>query len=678
MTWSAVPSLLTAIIYFCFAVFVAASLKGRSNRIPYTLWTIATIVWQVMAVLLAIKVRPSLALICVKMEYTGVVFLPITVLHFCAAYLESRSLKQWIPGGYLLALFFAVTIWADGIFVNGYYVRPWGYAPRASWLHPVFMMTLAAQIVLFIGHLTLKLRDPHLSPTYREQVRAIRRAMLWYTLASVDFSINYGSPYYPPGSLFALIALGQMAYAIVRHQLMDIQVIVRKAMVYSIASAVFTSAYIGILFATVQLLSPIFRNITGSVIAACAVTAFCHPLIRRVQRRIDHWLGRSRLDQSVELMKFSGELGQDRSVERARGLLSRMIDDAFRPKGFVIYRRAANGFELFVQKGLPPAPQTLEADNRWVVRFGENADAQDISGMAITSDQEFSVRAAAPLFNHKLLQGFILLGEKRIEEPYTEQDLILLRIVANQAAVVLERPFLIKEVGAGFAHEIKTPLANIAMPAELCVLDLQDLLANDYDGVQDCVPVLVKRLEYIVDQALFASSRVDAMQQLSEVTGAMRMAPVSLRGAVEIVVGALAEAAHRADVKIAVHVPETLAILGDPPQIEILVTNLVKNAIEAIAGTSDRRLAIRATSKNGQIQLEVEDSGPGIQAKDTAKIFEPHFSTKSGHTRGMGLYIARRIAVAHQGTLSYERRGSWTVMRVMLPAARTSAVEQPV
>ena len=87
--------------------------------------------------------------------------------------------------------------------------------------------------------------------------------------------------------------------------------------------------------------------------------------------------------------------------------------------------------------------------------------------------------AAFPLVSQGELLGYLLLGEKMSEESYSKEDLLLLRIVANQAALAYQRvrylemavhgarTEMLGEIAGGFAHEIKTPLAsNISLPAE--------------------------------------------------------------------------------------------------------------------------------------------------------------------------------------------------------------------
>jgi signal transduction histidine kinase len=77
--------------------------------------------------------------------------------------------------------------------------------------------------------------------------------------------------------------------------------------------------------------------------------------------------------------------------------------------------------------------------------------------------------------------------------------------------------------------------------------------------------------------------------------------------------------------------------------------NLVLNAIDAMP--SGGELAVTGTAGSRGVELEIADSGPGIQDGDSPRLFEPFFTTKSGGT-GLGLTIVERIASAHGGDVS--------------------------
>jgi signal transduction histidine kinase len=96
-------------------------------------------------------------------------------------------------------------------------------------------------------------------------------------------------------------------------------------------------------------------------------------------------------------------------------------------------------------------------------------------------------------------------------------------------------------------------------------------------------------------------------------------------------------------------------------------TNLLDNAIDAIGG--EGKLTIRTSLSNGQIEVEIIDSGPGIPEDVRARIFDPFFTTKEvGKGTGLGLQTARRIVVErHGGDLTLDSDARGTTARVLLP-----------
>jgi signal transduction histidine kinase len=86
---------------------------------------------------------------------------------------------------------------------------------------------------------------------------------------------------------------------------------------------------------------------------------------------------------------------------------------------------------------------------------------------------------------------------------------------------------------------------------------------------------------------------------------------------------------------------------------------LIKNAIEAMASSSpnDRRLRLATGFDASVVSLYIQDTGPGISAKNRDRIFEPFFTTKSAGT-GLGLTICRTIVEGHGGNLRLTKTGT--------------------
>lgn len=99
--------------------------------------------------------------------------------------------------------------------------------------------------------------------------------------------------------------------------------------------------------------------------------------------------------------------------------------------------------------------------------------------------------------------------------------------------------------------------------------------------------------------------------------------------------------------------PADLTVHVDPRQIEQVLINLMRNAIEALPGTHAPQLVLRATSHDqSRIRVEVTDNGPGIDPANVENIFVPFFTTKRGGT-GVGLSISRQLVRANRGFISF-------------------------
>ena len=117
---------------------------------------------------------------------------------------------------------------------------------------------------------------------------------------------------------------------------------------------------------------------------------------------------------------------------------------------------------------------------------------------------------------------------------------------------------------------------------------------------------------------------------------------------------------------------ESLRIFADPKQMESLMTNLVKNSMEAMNHRGEIIISCTQVLKaqDNYFRLRIQDTGPGIPKEYKHNIFNPYFTTKKDGT-GLGLSIVERIVFDHGGTIWFESEtGSGTTFFIDIPGDR--------
>ena len=117
-------------------------------------------------------------------------------------------------------------------------------------------------------------------------------------------------------------------------------------------------------------------------------------------------------------------------------------------------------------------------------------------------------------------------------------------------------------------------------------------------------------------------------------------------------------------------------ILGDRKQLLRVFTNLINNAIQAIGNNEEGMISIELKSLHNKYSLKISDSGGGISAELSDRIFQPNFTTKSGGM-GMGLAIVKSIIQGLGGEISFtSKEGSGTTFILVFPALEAMKQEE--
>jgi signal transduction histidine kinase len=210
--------------------------------------------------------------------------------------------------------------------------------------------------------------------------------------------------------------------------------------------------------------------------------------------------------------------------------------------------------------------------------------------------------------------------------------------------------------------KINHDMRNILAAAQL----MSDRLARvDDPGVQKLAPRLVRTL----DRAISYSEGVLAYGRMQEPPPARLK--LNLHDLVEEVF-ALAGPEVAARIDLVNAVDPGFEIDADPEQLLRVLSNLVRNAIEAMSGNDApglvRRLTLSAERSGGVARIRVEDTGPGLPQKALENLFSAFRGSARNGGTGLGLAIAHELVRAHGGTLELtESRGGRTVFSITIP-----------
>lgn len=210
------------------------------------------------------------------------------------------------------------------------------------------------------------------------------------------------------------------------------------------------------------------------------------------------------------------------------------------------------------------------------------------------------------------------------------------------------------EMAAGLAHEINQPLGAIANFAEGCLAQLRSpaLAAAD----------LEPPMRRILGAAIRGGEIIRRARTFSRLSS-HHIEQVRIADVLEDVHHLCRPEARRRQVAMEFHADEPLPMVTvDVVQIQQVLMNLIQNAFQAMEPVQhgERRLTVHCYADgddSGGVQVDVADTGPGVELDDADRLFQPFVTTRAEGT-GMGLAISRGIVEAHGGQLWVERSSS--------------------
>jgi signal transduction histidine kinase len=514
---------------------------------------------------------------------------------------------------------------------------------------------------------------------------------------------------YPLGNLGITLYVFILSYAILRYHLMDIRLVIRKSLVYSISAGILTALFIMLVLSISELFSGLVGKRSFLVLVGSALTiAFLfNPLKNKIQLFIDKVFYKATYDYYTVIQKVSHELAVSIDLHHIYGLIVDTINSTLKLKDTYLFAAENNYFETVYPvefKG-----QTTESDVIHVRKIGSQSSLIELlkndnkiyfkeelplkvgieKADIISQDlRPFNGEIIAPIYIDNTLTFFLICGEKRSGDIFSDEDIRLLDTIRNQGAIALKNAKLYSELekkieekteelkksqaqliqseklsaigqmSAGLAHELNSPIAGLL----LLVKQYRERAREDSEEYRHLTLMYnaCEHMARVVKDFCAFSRRTQG-----------EYADVNLIEVIESTLNLASSQFKQKNIQVIKKYAEKFPeIRGNRTELQQVILNIIKNSTDSMDENGILVIETAISNDGRNVTMKFTDNGSGISKEDLGRIFDPFYTTKAyGEGMGMGLSISYGIVNNHGGKISAESELSkGTKITVSLPA----------
>ena len=669
--------LVIGVFGFSLALFVFFNPPRNPIKIAFTRYLFIVGWWGLFSIPMLVAPTAYWGTFWDRVCLMGLILTPISFLHFNFIFLNiNKKYGNFLLINYVIAAFFLLANFTPYFvpstsprFGLKYFTDP---SPLYHLFFTYFFLTsLLCILTFFFSYIRAK---------------GNRRFQLFNILWSSVYGYSLGGLTYftvlkiPPAYLVIIANAGIIfhmvvyAYTITKQRLMDISVVISRA-VAEVLTVFFQGAiYLSLVWFYYSYVS------TSITIYFLVWTVLYGILVGQTYREI-----RLLIQTSADNLFLRGRYNYYKSLSDASSHVSEKLSLAAILK--VLYETFTKVVEISNPRVyLPEYFSEMEKNSgrylcyskdKYLPRGEEMTIANDLPMVAelitqrepLLENKELNAALVVPCLLEDRLIAIFVLGKKLSEDPYTDEDIKLLKVLANQAAVALDHTrsyekikgdleVVERELGraqrlaslgtltAGVTHEIRNPLAVIRSETERLTVKPRD--AEYLTQYSNLVIKHVDRIAGIISRMLeFAKEKPKAIETVD----------------LNDVIRSTLEMFAISRITLKQELTEVPPVKGDAEELQEVFINLIQNAIEAMpeGGT----LTLRSYKEEGKVVTEVSDTGKGIPEEIRQRIFDPFFSTRHEGV-GLGLSIVYRIIREHGAEIKVASEvGKGTTFRII-------------
>lgn len=509
------------------------------------------------------------------------------------------------------------------------------------------------------------------------------------------------------GPLFMLVFLASTSYAIVKHRLMDIRLVVARAVAYTILVVIIGVSYITSAFFATSVLfktSNTLQQIGLYAILTLVVAFTFQPLRNFLEKTTDKFFFKGRYDSQILLSNLTKIMATTLGLRKVtEKLLVELLPEM----------RISKGTFILIDKGKITNVENAGFDNEKyistdILSLLETEELLFYDDLAnkklkkILADLDATVSVPLKVKENEL--GILLLGHKLSGEIYTSQDIKLLEILSPEISIAIQNSKAYEEIrrfNIKLAGEVEKATSDLVQANEkLKELDkLKDEfmsiasheLRTPMTAIKSYVWLALhgksqekdKKVRAYLDKVFESSERminmINDMLNVNRIeTGRMKLdiIPVSVWKVAEQVKDELSARAAESGLEIVIKKDTIVPLLmSDKDKLIEIFTNLIGNALKFTP--KGGKITVAARKAGTMVEVQVSDTGVGIAKENIDKLFKKYgklndsYATVSPSTgTGLGLYITRQYLEKMGGKIGIASTlGKGTTFTFSLPIA---------
>ncbi|OGS46279.1 MAG: hypothetical protein A2539_02820 [Elusimicrobia bacterium RIFOXYD2_FULL_34_15] len=698
-------------------------LKTKKDiTLSFFLMNISISIWNFADILIVLSPNNTLALFADRIANIGAFFIIPFFIKINLMITESYS-KGFYKKLFKYSIIFSVFL--SIINFTKYFLKSVSINPFREEIGPLYYLFIAYFVFFsfFVLYNVLRYYLKINSPVKKLQLKYIFSGFYVGIIGVLIYFATLLNREIPPiHYYFEILYLSIFAYAIVKHRLMDIKIVVTRAGIFLV---VYTFV-LGLPF----VFGYITNNWIYSTILMAILATFGPVAYSKLRREAENIILQEEKIAHKLLLRTSKEMSTVRELKKLFSLITHIITKYMRATNAAVYLfdNETNKYILkdirFKNKDIEPlffgkkdeiiaylnikkAPIVYEE-----LVFHPLTDNEEIVyEKLILQFKELSAAIVVPCFSKDFLLGFLILDNKESGQIYTQDDLELLSILANQSVLAIENAIFYEEtgkslaqqfqehrlrslgkMGSGMAHQINNRFNLISTTAELSYLEYLPRLKSQLNKtnikdelVNNLTDKLDKYLKIIKTEAHKGGEIARTLTSFSRNTEGYE-SPVVLD---EVIKGSLNLLSCKFDLTelgLLYELPAgDFKVAGNLAQLQDVFFNLLDNAHDAQKKKKEEmgwgkiqlesdfkpKIIIRAKRENGFLKLEIEDNGIGMMPAQVDQTFIPFFTTKASAMKGtgLGLYVIKRMVESHrEGKIEVKSEyGKGTTFFMQLP-----------